>query len=275
MLTKEDLLEDKTGAYYDALFDKLYNSQKKYLKPYEKVIFNNTPNAYLWDEIDKLASDEEKAYLYSQYGVSEVWKIKYIIEKHNCDFISLRLNLVLSFVIVRMLLDAITLLYAEYKHPFKVLYRVFNKRFSLNQIKLGGKQLNPSELRKEIYEEFGINIPELYKNYSQYVHPSNLHFGMMVSTSLSLVQRGVSKVYDPNLVEVMSEGCLYDMVDINNCAIKIIKAYMKWLKTNKPQLKLGFYCQNRLIIVVTMWIITNRLSTATNAFPTLLVIKSV
>lgn len=147
MLTKEDLLEDKTGAYYDALFDKLYDSQKKYLKPYEKVIFN-TAGTYLWDEIDKLASDEEKAYLYSQSGVSEIWKIKYIIEKHNWDFISLRSNLVLSFVIVRMLLDAITLLYAEYKHPFKVLYRVFNKRFSLNQIKLGGKQLNPSELRK-------------------------------------------------------------------------------------------------------------------------------
>lgn len=237
MFTAKDLLEDRSKEYYDRLFERLFKRECAYLKPYEKVVFN-FPNGdvYLWDEVDKLASDEEKAYLYTQFGVDEAYKLEYLFVEYNRAFIYLAPSFVMSLAIVRMLLDAITLLYAEYKHPFKVLYRVFNRGVSLNQIKLGGKQLNPSELRKELDDELGTNISELYKHYSHYVHPSRKNIEIASRSPISLVKRRTLSEPSSKEIKKLYKEALYDVVSINRIATRIIKFYMQWLKTNKPQL---------------------------------------
>lgn len=125
-----------------------------------------------------------------------------------------------AYALVRLQLDNITYLYAEYKHPFKVLNTIFNKGRTLNLITIDGSQLNPSEIRKMIDEEYSTSICELYKKYSGYIHPSKLQADL------------------PTDFYVNEEGkCLYtitqqrkysvDMIDINNLIGKVALSIYK------------------------------------------------
>lgn len=78
------------------------------------------------------------------------------------------------YALVRLQLDNLIYLYAEYEHPSKVLNAVFSKGRTLNQITIDGSQLNPSEIRRKIDEEYCASIRELYKKFSGYIHPSKL-----------------------------------------------------------------------------------------------------
>jgi len=76
-----------------------------------------------------------------------------------------------ALALVRMQIDNLKHIYAETKHPGKVLYRIYENGRELNQIKIDGKAINASELIQELDEKHG-RIREIWKTYCQYVHPS-------------------------------------------------------------------------------------------------------
>lgn len=60
---------------------------------------------------------------------------------------------------------------AEYLYPEKILPNIFENGRELNQIKVNGEKLKPSDISKEV-EKLYPEYTEIYTIYSSYVHPS-------------------------------------------------------------------------------------------------------
>lgn len=56
-------------------------------------------------------------------------------------------------------------------YPFRIFYKVYFKGKNLSQIKIAGKNLNPSDIRREAATEYA-DLAVLYSTYSSFVHPS-------------------------------------------------------------------------------------------------------
>lgn len=90
-----------------------------------------------------------------------------------------------ALALVRMQLDNLKHIYAETKYPAKVLYRIYEKGDSINQIKIEGKQINPTELVEELDQKYG-RIREIWKSHCLYVHPSKRQVNIEISSRFSL-----------------------------------------------------------------------------------------
>lgn len=88
----------------------------------------------------------------------------------------------IAFTLIRMQLDSLRYLYAEYILPYRVLNRVIiygEEPDPLNSIKVRDRKelgdnkgnLKPSEINKLLNKHF-IDFSSLYKHYNKYVHPS-------------------------------------------------------------------------------------------------------
>lgn len=73
--------------------------------------------------------------------------------------------------LIRLQLDNLTYVMAELKYPFRIFYKVYFKGKNLSQIKIAGKNLNPSDIRKEAATKYA-DLAELYSTYSSFIHPS-------------------------------------------------------------------------------------------------------
>lgn len=95
------------------------------------------------------------------------------INAYNRCFYDLakRGEIVAAYPLVRLVADNLKIMVAEYLYPEKILPSIFENGRELNQIKVNGEKLKPSEINdkiKELYPEY----PEIYTTYSSYVHPS-------------------------------------------------------------------------------------------------------
>ena len=95
------------------------------------------------------------------------------INAYNRCFFDLakRGEIVAAYPLVRLVADNLKIMVAEYLYPEKILPSIFENGRELNQIKVNGEKLKPSEINdkiKELYPEY----PEIYTTYSSYVHPS-------------------------------------------------------------------------------------------------------
>lgn len=95
------------------------------------------------------------------------------INAYNRCFYDLakRGEIVAAYPLVRLVADNLKIMVAEYLYPEKILPSIFENGRELNQIKVNGEKLKPSEINdkiKELYPEY----PEIYTTYSGYVHPS-------------------------------------------------------------------------------------------------------
>lgn len=73
--------------------------------------------------------------------------------------------------LIRLQLDNLTYIMAELISPFRIFYKVYFKGKNLSQIKIAGKNLNPSDIRKEAATEYP-DLAVLFSTYSSFVHPS-------------------------------------------------------------------------------------------------------
>ncbi len=95
------------------------------------------------------------------------------INAYNRCFYDLakRGEIVAAYPLVRLVADNLKIMVAEYLYPEKILPSIFENGRELNQIKVNGEKLKPSEINdkiKELYPEYS----EIYTTYSSYVHPS-------------------------------------------------------------------------------------------------------
>lgn len=95
------------------------------------------------------------------------------INAYNRCFYDLakRGEIVAAYPLVRLVADNLKIMVAEYFYPEQILPNIFEKGRELNQIRINGEKLKPSEINdkiKELYPEY----PEIYTTYSSYVHPS-------------------------------------------------------------------------------------------------------
>lgn len=95
------------------------------------------------------------------------------INAYNRCFYDLakRGEIVAAYPLVRLVADNLKIMVAEYLYPEQILPNIFEKGRELNQIRINGEKLKPSEINnkiKELYPEYA----EIYTTYSSYVHPS-------------------------------------------------------------------------------------------------------
>lgn len=95
------------------------------------------------------------------------------INAYNRCFYDLakRGEIVAAYPLVRLVADNLKIMVAEYFYPEQILPNIFEKGRELNQIRINGEKLKPSEINdkiKELYPEYS----EIYTTYSSYVHPS-------------------------------------------------------------------------------------------------------
>lgn len=135
-------------------------------------------------------------------------------------------EIMVAHILIRVQLDNLTYIYAEMCYPFKVLYKVFEKKRKLNQIKIDGVVLNPLELRKQIDEQFDTNVSELYKQYSGLVHPSK----QQIDTAHRVRKFHSWKRDKLTVSKAVQKNYAKDMVQINNLLIKMLREYTSSIK---------------------------------------------
>lgn len=95
------------------------------------------------------------------------------INAYNRCFYDLakRGEIVASYPLIRLVADSLKIMVAEYLYPGKVLVSIFEEGKELNQIRVKGDKLKPSDITKEV-EKLYPEFTEIYREYSGYVHPS-------------------------------------------------------------------------------------------------------
>lgn len=173
--------------YYNPIFIRLKNAAGNYFRRQglemqpEGLFEAETLEDILKEEIlSKIEAhgNEVRALTFLQCGISEFNYIESSISSLNRGFIKLleAAEPLAAMALVRLQLDNLTYLAAELKYPFRILYKVYFKNRRLSQIQVQGKNLNPAAIRKELDEQHGYNLCELYDRYSSYVHPDQLQF---------------------------------------------------------------------------------------------------
>ena len=111
---------------------------------------------------------------YLSCGLDDFYNLFETINIYNRCFLDLlmRTEALVALPLIRLQLDNLTAIFAETLHPFQTLFKVYEEGKDLGKIKVDGKYIVPSELRKELDARFGTTISELYKKYSGFIHPS-------------------------------------------------------------------------------------------------------
>ena len=113
-----------------------------------------------------------------------------------------------ALALVRVQIDNLKHIYAETKYPNKILHRIYEVGRELNQIKIEGKAINPTELILELDEKHG-RIRDIWKTCCQYVHPSKKQTEVRMNSYFSYLR--FKQVPTKNSIKYLS----WDMVWIN------------------------------------------------------------
>lgn len=220
----EDLLD--CCKFYLPYRDRIRNAQMDYLE-----VKNGWNYNLYYNDDSSIAEVEAKGVEWMAYylinGNEDVYiNIFCSVDCLNRAFVKLldMGEVTVAHTLIRLQLDNLTYIFAEILYPFNVLYKVCEKGRTLNQIKIDGVPLNPTEIRKQIDERFNTNISKLYKKYSCFVHPS---------TTQTLTYWG--EMGNPNkriksTDELKQKEYVKDMVEINNLLTEMLKAQISSLK---------------------------------------------
>lgn len=149
---------------------------------------------------------------------SEAYYVINCAESLNNGFIALikAKEASLAKALVRLQIENLTNLFAELKHPFQVLHKIYFEGKELNEIKVKGKNLMPSTIRKELDEKLGTNIDELYKTYCSFAHPSKIQYLTYCRT---------------NFTAETVEALCSDMILVNQLIADLLKEQIKFYRT--------------------------------------------
>lgn len=179
----------ESASYYYPLFRRWSAAESSYFKrnnieAHPEPLFTTKEledifKPEILSEIEAFGN-ESRAMTFRQCGISEINYIEESINGFNRGFMILleAAEPLAAMALVRLQLDNLTYLAAELKYPFRILYKVYFKNKRLSQIQIKGKNLNPSLIRKQLDEENGWNVAELYDTYSSYVHPDQKQLTM-------------------------------------------------------------------------------------------------
>lgn len=122
----------------------------------------------------RLILDDERQVEKLSKGNDDFWVFLDTIQCYNRCFVKLVEDgeATGAMPFIRLQLDNLVLLYAESRNIGKVLYKVFDNKRMLNQVKVGGEKLSTSELLKEMDEKYN-GLHELWKKANQYIHPTS------------------------------------------------------------------------------------------------------
>ena len=149
-----------------------------------------------------------------EYGTDDFYHIFKAINSFNKCFITIleEAEPLAAFPFIRMQVDNLVCLYAETLYPTIILYSIYNKGRTLNQIKVKGKALVHSELRKEL----DPIVSEIYAKYSGFVHPSKQQIDA-----------------DKKILKKYIKDFASDMVQINNVITKVLINHIKYFESVK------------------------------------------
>lgn len=158
--------------FYFPIIERLFYAEHYYFK--KKGYQMKSEYFDLSDDEIEAMGNEYRVLITLEKGWDDISYLTNSVDSINSGFAKLLDNAEVqaAFALVRIQLDNLTYIFAELQHPFQVLYKVFAKGRTLNQITIDGKQLNPSAIRKELDEKCHTNICELYKKYSCFIHPN-------------------------------------------------------------------------------------------------------
>lgn len=186
-MNEEDKLKGKfsqrwlaaSDEYYSPIFIRLFYAQFYFLQknpPMTDDVLHHLMKGDLSnsdEEIEQLLSPIQRAWYLINCGWDYFTLIAESINGLNRSF-NLLLEageLTTAKALIRLQLDNLTYVMAELKYPFRIFYKVYFKGRNLSQIQIAGKNLNPSEIRKEAATEYA-DLSKLYSTYSGFVHPS-------------------------------------------------------------------------------------------------------
>lgn len=186
-MNEEDKLKGKfsqrwlaaSDEYYSPIFIRLFYAQYNFLKknpPMNDDVLHHLMAGDLInsdEEIEAMLNPYQRGWYLLNTGIDYFTLIADSINGINRSF-NLLLEageLTTAKALIRLQLDNLTYVMAELKHPFRIFYKVYIKGKNLSQIKIAGKNLNPSEIRKEAATKYA-DLAELYDTYSSFVHPS-------------------------------------------------------------------------------------------------------
>lgn len=231
----------ESASYYYPLFSRWSEAESSYfsrnsIEAHPEPLFTTKDledifKPEILSEIEAFGN-ASRALTFRQCGISEINYIQESINSLNRGFMVLleAAEPLSAMALVRLQLDNLTYLAAELKYPFRILYKVYFKNRRLSQIQIKGKNLNPAAIRKELDEQNGWNVNELYDYYSCYVHPDQKQLTMnkfsFMKSRLLEEPINFSKAELKRLTE--------DMVTINRFIVVLIQcqifAYKSGLK---------------------------------------------
>ena len=219
--------------YYYPLFDRLTKAQSKYL--YNKGYINlKYPNLDKEEVKAKVESEgftflerEYKATLNLMLGMGEFDYIEDAIDSTNRGFINLLKagESLPAMALIRLQLENLTYIYAEFKHPFRVLSEVFKKGKALNDIEIKKTALSAGKIREEIDKELESNVRDLYKLYSGYIHPSIKHRNLDLVGTFDFDEKKLALSKDE--IKILSK----DMITVNRLITQLIKKQIQAYNT--------------------------------------------
>ena len=149
-----------------------------------------------------------------EYGTDDFYHIFKAINSFNKCFITIleEAEPLAAFPFIRMQVDNLVYLYAETLYPTTILHSIYDKGKTLNQIKVKGRALVHSELRKELHPI----VSDIYAKYSGFVHPSKQQIDA-----------------DKKILKKYIKDFAADMVQINNVITSVLINHIKYFENNK------------------------------------------
>ena len=221
----EDLLD--SGKFYLSFIENLFCAQIHYLETKNGWNSDTYYKSGLSEEEIEAKDDEFRAYCTLEKGLDDYGNLWDSVRCLNRAFVKLLddAEILVAYPLIRLQLDNLTYIFAEMLYPCKVLHKIFKKGRTLNQIKIDGVPLNPTEIRKQIDERFNTNISKLYKKYSCFVHPSNQQKEYVYIYKYHNWEKDKDTIGKKRQKEYAK-----DMVKINNILTEMLKAQISSLK---------------------------------------------
>ena len=211
--TYKDLAD--SSNYYYPIFEAIFYANCKYYKTSEQ----NTP----------LNTDNPRCTIqnFLNTGDDDFYNIFDTLNIYNRCFIDLlnKTEALVALPLIRLQLENLTAIYAETLHPFQILHKLFDNGKDLGQIKISGKYIVPSELRKELDAQYGSTIGELYKKYSGFIHPSKSQKEVNVGSYFSYKK----DMYVASKKDVRMYA--KDMVYVNQIIGNVLLAHLEDIKS--------------------------------------------
>lgn len=207
-------LED-SSTYYYPIFEAIFYANCKLYKTSEQ----NTP----------LNTDNPRCTIqnYLNCGFDDLYNICNTLNIYNRCFIELlsKADALVALPLIRLQLENLTAIYAETLYPFQILHKLFDNGRVLGQIRISGKYIVPSDLRKELDTRYGTTIGELYNKYSGFIHPSK---------SQKDIQLGNYYSYKKDMYVASKKDVLMyakDMVYVNQIIGNVLLAHLEDIKS--------------------------------------------